>query len=187
MKWTRVIFPLSCHVGVTSLKRIVKNVPGKVEDCGLTYLSGYVSCDMKVFHCDHCGHLLFFENTECVNCRHRVAYLPDLQVVGSLDQDGTDNWRSPLARRRRADIGCVRTTQMNPFATGRWPPPTIAPYVCRAGSRELSQILAIRPTAPHGTASRSPSGGCFSRSSTRCAHLESVGRSGAGSGVRVSG
>ena len=33
-----------------------------------------------------------------MNCRHRVAYLPDLQLVGSLDQDGTDGWRSPLAR-----------------------------------------------------------------------------------------
>jgi hypothetical protein len=53
---------------------------------------------MKVFHCDHCGHLLFFENTECVSCHHLVAYLPDLRLVGSLDQDGTDNWRSPLAR-----------------------------------------------------------------------------------------
>jgi hypothetical protein len=46
--------------------------------------------DMKIFHCDHCGHLLFFENTECVSCRHRVAYLPDLRLVGSLDPDGTD-------------------------------------------------------------------------------------------------
>jgi len=53
---------------------------------------------MKIFHCDHCGHLLFFENTECVSCRHRVAYLPDLRLVGSLDPDGTDKWRSPLAR-----------------------------------------------------------------------------------------
>jgi hypothetical protein len=57
---------------------------------------------MKVFHCDHCGHLLFFENTECVSCHHRVAYLPDLRLVGSLDQDGTDNWRSPLARAAEA-------------------------------------------------------------------------------------
>jgi len=51
---------------------------------------------MKIFHCDHCGHLLFFENTECVGCHHRVAYLPDLQLVGSLDPDGEETWRSPL-------------------------------------------------------------------------------------------
>ena len=53
---------------------------------------------MKVFHCDHCGHLLFFENTHCVRCRQLVAYLPDLAVVGSLDKDRDvpGGWRSPL-------------------------------------------------------------------------------------------
>jgi hypothetical protein len=40
---------------------------------------------MKVFHCDHCRQLLFFENTQCVNCRRLLAFLPDLMVVGSLD------------------------------------------------------------------------------------------------------
>jgi hypothetical protein len=52
---------------------------------------------MKVFHCDHCGHLLFFENTQCVRCGHIVAFLPDLLRVGSLDQDPDGRWRSPLA------------------------------------------------------------------------------------------
>jgi len=60
---------------------------------------------MRIFHCDHCGQLLFFENTECVNCRHRVAYLPDAKVVGSLDPsstpDGAGLWSSPLARANR--------------------------------------------------------------------------------------
>jgi hypothetical protein len=68
---------------------------------------------MRVFHCDHCGHLLFFENTHCVRCGQLVAYLPDLAIVGSLEsnespQDGSDSnstsqgggaagvWRSPL-------------------------------------------------------------------------------------------
>lgn len=53
---------------------------------------------MKVFHCDHCGHLLFFENTVCLKCGRRVAYLPDLALVGSLDADADDGtlWRSPL-------------------------------------------------------------------------------------------
>src|SRR5688572_2654709 len=52
---------------------------------------------MKIFHCDHCGHLLFFENTRCVRCGHTVAYLPDLARVGSLDQNDDVAWRSPLA------------------------------------------------------------------------------------------
>src|SRR5580700_91556 len=54
--------------------------------------------DMKIFHCGHCGQLLFFENTECVSCGHRVAYLPDVQLVASLDPDGADRWRSRLPR-----------------------------------------------------------------------------------------
>jgi hypothetical protein len=53
---------------------------------------------MKVFHCDHCGHLLFFENTQCIRCGKLVAYLPDLGLVGSLDEDPDRPgvWRSPL-------------------------------------------------------------------------------------------
>ena len=71
---------------------------------------------MKVFHCDHCGHLLFFENTHCVRCGRLVAYLPDLGLVASLDAtdraektaadttehtqapaaENTDRWCSPL-------------------------------------------------------------------------------------------
>jgi hypothetical protein len=52
---------------------------------------------MKVFHCDHCGHLLFFENTQCVRCGHTVAYLPDLGRVGSLDEHDDGTWRRPQA------------------------------------------------------------------------------------------
>jgi hypothetical protein len=55
---------------------------------------------MKVFHCDHCSHLLFFENTQCVRCQRLVAYLPDLGLVASLDAvdeaGQADLWRSPL-------------------------------------------------------------------------------------------
>ncbi len=53
---------------------------------------------MKVFHCDHCGNLLFFENSVCLACDRRVAFLPDLRVMGSLDPDAAaaEVWRSPL-------------------------------------------------------------------------------------------
>ncbi len=62
---------------------------------------------MKVFHCDHCGHLLFFENTQCVRCGHLVAYLPDLAIVGSLDPNDdrrTTGWHLAFAAR-----SCGRT------------------------------------------------------------------------------
>ena len=53
---------------------------------------------MKVFHCDHCEALVFFENVRCVNCAHALAYLPDLEVVGSLNKAGDNLWTSPLSR-----------------------------------------------------------------------------------------
>ncbi len=53
---------------------------------------------MRVFHCDHCGQLIFFENVRCVHCEHLLAYLPDLGVVGSLERVGDGLWQSPLPR-----------------------------------------------------------------------------------------
>jgi hypothetical protein len=51
---------------------------------------------MKIFHCDHCDNLVFFENTHCVNCGHVLAFLPDLAEMGSLESKGNDQWVSPL-------------------------------------------------------------------------------------------
>ena len=53
---------------------------------------------MKVFRCDHCRHLVFFENVRCVTCERQLAYLPDLGVVGSLDPAGENLWTTPIAR-----------------------------------------------------------------------------------------
>jgi hypothetical protein len=55
---------------------------------------------MKTFHCDHCGHLLFFENTTCVQCGRQVAYLPDTALVKSLDPAGDGTWRSSMPELR---------------------------------------------------------------------------------------
>ena len=51
---------------------------------------------MKIFHCDHCDQLVFFENTQCVSCGRRLAFLPDIAEIGSLDPAGYDRWQSPL-------------------------------------------------------------------------------------------
>jgi hypothetical protein len=50
---------------------------------------------MKVFHCDHCEHLVFFENTRCLGCDHTLAYLPDQQIMGALVEHPGGRWRSP--------------------------------------------------------------------------------------------
>jgi hypothetical protein len=43
---------------------------------------------MKIFHCDHCDQLIFFENTFCVSCGHTLAYLPDEADMGTFKLDG---------------------------------------------------------------------------------------------------
>jgi hypothetical protein len=58
---------------------------------------------LKTFRCDHCRHLLYFENVQCVQCGHALAYLPDLGVIGSLEPVGrppatAELWRSPIPR-----------------------------------------------------------------------------------------
>jgi hypothetical protein len=50
---------------------------------------------MKIFHCDHCRQLVFYENSRCVNCGHTLAYLPERAVIGSLEQASENLWRSP--------------------------------------------------------------------------------------------
>jgi hypothetical protein len=32
---------------------------------------------MKTFHCEHCDHVLFFENTTCVGCGRGIGFAPD--------------------------------------------------------------------------------------------------------------
>ena len=53
---------------------------------------------MKIFHCDHCQSLVFFENVTCLSCGNALAYVPDLGILGSLEPAGDNLWRSPLPR-----------------------------------------------------------------------------------------
>jgi hypothetical protein len=50
---------------------------------------------MRIFHCDHCENLAFFENTHCVQCGHVLAFIPDLMEMGSLDAQDDGTWTSP--------------------------------------------------------------------------------------------
>ena len=43
---------------------------------------------MKLFECQHCGQLLYFENTRCESCGLRLGYLPSLETVTALEPDG---------------------------------------------------------------------------------------------------
>ena len=51
---------------------------------------------MKLFECQHCGQLLFFENTRCERCEQVLGYLPDRTTLSALTAEGDECWR-PLA------------------------------------------------------------------------------------------
>ena len=51
---------------------------------------------MKIFHCDHCNQPIFFENVHCLSCNHALAFLPDLEVVGSLQAVEGGAYESPI-------------------------------------------------------------------------------------------
>jgi hypothetical protein len=51
---------------------------------------------MRLFACQHCRQLLYFENTVCERCGHRLGFLPGPLRLTALDPDG-EAWRT-LAR-----------------------------------------------------------------------------------------
>lgn len=56
---------------------------------------------MRVFNCDHCGHLVFFDSVQCLHCGSALAFLPDELTMAALapaPQDGPDLWRRLGAR-----------------------------------------------------------------------------------------
>jgi hypothetical protein len=40
---------------------------------------------MKTFHCDHCGHPVFFENVRCLKCGSALAFLPDRLALCAIE------------------------------------------------------------------------------------------------------
>jgi len=69
---------------------------------------------MKIFRCDHCQQLVFFENVQCVTCGHELAFLPDLGVIASLDDSTQETRTSPLPRSRGKQYRlCENYTKQN--------------------------------------------------------------------------
>ena len=47
---------------------------------------------MKSFHCNHCEQVVFLESVSCVNCGRLLAYLPDRETMGALEQGEGEQW-----------------------------------------------------------------------------------------------
>ena len=48
---------------------------------------------MKLFKCQSCGQLLYFENTNCERCSHRLGYLPQAFTVSAVEPAG-ERWKA---------------------------------------------------------------------------------------------
>ena len=44
---------------------------------------------MRLFECQACRNLLYFENRTCDKCGHRLAYLPEIGTLSALEPDAT--------------------------------------------------------------------------------------------------
>ena len=48
---------------------------------------------MKIFKCQNCGQLVYFENAFCERCSDRLGYLPDRTTMSAVESDGA-LWRA---------------------------------------------------------------------------------------------
>ena len=77
---------------------------------------------MRIFTCQDCGQLLYFENVRCEKCGHALGYLPDKQAISALEPIGGGLWRALAGGRR------YRPCQNHEFGVCNW--------MIRATSRE---------------------------------------------------
>jgi len=61
---------------------------------------------MKLFECQHCGQLIYFENTVCERCGYALGFLPDVAQMTALQPNG-DGTFTPLADKARTVSYCA--------------------------------------------------------------------------------
>lgn len=82
---------------------------------------------MQLFECQHCGQLLYFENTRCERCGHVLGYLPESSVLSAVEWD-SGCWQ-PLAAAQRPSRFCANGVH----GACNWLLPADSPEIfCRA-------------------------------------------------------
>jgi len=64
---------------------------------------------MKLFECQNCGQLVYFENTRCESCGYVLGYLPDRESLSALTTEN-DGFLYPLAAPREPFRFCANAT-----------------------------------------------------------------------------
>jgi hypothetical protein len=70
---------------------------------------------MKLFSCQACGQLLYFENVQCIHCKRSLGYLPDIAQISALEPLGDGGWKT-LAAPEKAYKFCNN----NQFGVCNW-------------------------------------------------------------------
>ena len=60
---------------------------------------------MKLFSCQNCQQVVYFENTSCERCGHTLGYIPELETVSAVERQGIA-WRA-LADTKRSYRFCA--------------------------------------------------------------------------------
>ena len=65
---------------------------------------------MKLFRCQVCDNIIYFENRTCGRCGHRLGYVPELEIMAALEPGGGVSW-TPLVGEAGRDVSApTRTT-----------------------------------------------------------------------------
>ena len=70
---------------------------------------------MKIFNCDACRALVFFENVMCLSCGHALGFLPDIMDMAALVPEGQGAWRSLASPTPRTGSPTPRTALSTPM------------------------------------------------------------------------
>ena len=61
---------------------------------------------MRLFQCQVCDNILYFENHSCERCGHKLAYLPEIGTLSALEPAGGAAW-APLSMPDRPSRFCA--------------------------------------------------------------------------------
>ena len=60
---------------------------------------------IELFRCQHCDQVLYFENTKCERCGHRLGFLPEVTRLSALEPGDGNEWQ-PLAKPDQRRLFC---------------------------------------------------------------------------------
>src|SRR3954470_20518551 len=61
---------------------------------------------MRLFRCQHCDQILYFENTKCERCGHRLGFMPEVTCLSALEPAEDNAW-IPLAAPKQRRLFCT--------------------------------------------------------------------------------